>query len=411
VLLALLLAHGIRCQSAGEKTSEFLKKTFANYDKVLRPNYGGDPVEVIVSGYILDISDIDELNQEFTITLYLRHEWKDARLQFTESEVGTKQIPLNEEYTNKIWRPDTFIVNERESRGHDLITGNQFMRLSPNGTVRISKRYSIKVTCSLSLGWFPFDRHTCPVMMESYGYSRDDYIYKWREDDQGNANSAIKVSKEVTSIKFTVAAINIRKETIQLAKSYSRLTAEFFFIRDSTRFVHEIYFPAVLLTLLSFITLLHGTGTPMVRLLMSVLVEGFMILLMAISAKTVPPVGYQTALDFYLCICLVLITCVVIANVAISLILSNNSETNGVVRLRSVNEEGGNPEDEGKEVFFDTGSRFTSKTNRAVTLSVKLRFVIPIIFVVFNLLYWMVVLIGSSFYPEDFLILEDIGNN
>lgn len=50
------------------------------------------PLQVTVSGYVLDLHDINESNQEFTVSLYLRHEWKDPRLQFTESEAGTDKL-------------------------------------------------------------------------------------------------------------------------------------------------------------------------------------------------------------------------------------------------------------------------------------------------------------------------------
>jgi len=368
-------------------------------------------VNVTVSGYVLDISDIDETNQDFTVSLYLRHEWKDPRLEFTEIEAGTDKLALNQEFIKKIWIPDSFIVNERESRAHNLIMDNQFVRILTDGMVLISTKLSIKASCNLQLGWFPFDRHTCPLLIESYGYNMDDYTYTWKMNDKGSTKSAVGVSRETTSIKFSVAAVNTRQETEQLGqKSYSRLAVEFFFIRASTRFVHEIYMPAIILTFLSFITLLHATGSPTQRLQLSVLVVGLMIVLMALSARTIPPVGYQTALDFYLLACLLTISCVVIVNVAISLILSSSNDTNGIVRLRSENTNT-NVEDDGKEVLFETGPRFSSKTSRILTLFVKLRFIIPLVFAVFNLLYWMIVLIGSSFYPEDFLILENFGNN
>lgn len=41
-LLTHLFVNVWRCQNAsGAKTSEFLKQKFANYDKAVRPNFGG----------------------------------------------------------------------------------------------------------------------------------------------------------------------------------------------------------------------------------------------------------------------------------------------------------------------------------------------------------------------------------
>ena len=42
------------------------------YDKMFRPNYGGDPVTVGVSLYVLSISDVSEDRMDFTIDMYFR---------------------------------------------------------------------------------------------------------------------------------------------------------------------------------------------------------------------------------------------------------------------------------------------------------------------------------------------------
>lgn len=49
-------------------------------------------MNVTVSGYVLDIFGIDEVKQRFMVDLYLRHAWKDPRLEFTETEAGTDKI-------------------------------------------------------------------------------------------------------------------------------------------------------------------------------------------------------------------------------------------------------------------------------------------------------------------------------
>ncbi|ODM95288.1 Gamma-aminobutyric acid receptor subunit beta [Orchesella cincta] len=405
-LIYLLILQAVSGQEAPKKLTEFLKKKFADYDSAMRPNHGGTPVTVTVSGYVLDISPIDEKSQDFTVSLYLRHEWKDARLEFTETEAGQDKIQLTKEYADKLWKVDTFIVNERESKGHDLLTENVFTRISTDGTVLTSSRFTIRATCKMELGWFPFDRHTCPLLLESYAHTTKDFVYQWKADSNGNIKTAVGVAPEVTSIQFNIPAVNCRKESETVGSViYSRLAVEFFFIRSATRYVHQVYFPAILVTLLAFVTLLHETGTTKSRLQISILLEGLLIVLIALSSSNMPPVNYQTALDFYLMICLLTVLFVVAVNVAFCLVINTTTnDTNGIVRLRSVYDNN-HVEDEGKEVLFDTGANLSPRTNRIFTLLVKLRLGIPLVFIVFNVIYWMVVLIGSSSFPEDFMIL------
>lgn len=47
--------------------------------------------------------------------------------------------------------------------------------------------------------------------------------------------------------------------------------------------------------------------------------------------------------------------------------LSSTTDSNGVVRLRSCNEESTNAEEDGKEVLFDTGARLSNRTSRMFT--------------------------------------------
>uniref|UniRef100_Q7M4F7 Gamma-aminobutyric acid receptor NB4.1 (Fragments) n=1 Tax=Drosophila sp. TaxID=7242 RepID=Q7M4F7_DROSP len=42
------------------------------YDKRVRPNYGGPPVEVGVTMYVLSISSLSEVKMDFTLDFYFR---------------------------------------------------------------------------------------------------------------------------------------------------------------------------------------------------------------------------------------------------------------------------------------------------------------------------------------------------
>ena len=56
-------------------------------------------------------------------------------------------------------------------------------------------------------------------MLNKDGYSTADVIYNWKQDDKGSIKSAVGVSRETTSIKFNVAAVNTKQEIVQLGTS------------------------------------------------------------------------------------------------------------------------------------------------------------------------------------------------
>lgn len=55
-------------------------------------------------------------------------------------------------------------------------------------------------------------------------------------------------------------------------ESFSRIAVEFFLVRASNRYVHEVFLPATLLTCISFITLFHAAGTAKSRLHLSIFI-------------------------------------------------------------------------------------------------------------------------------------------
>ena len=52
------------------------------YNKQMRPESGGLPVEVTLNLAINNIGPIDELKEVFSLDCYFRQTWFDSRLQF-----------------------------------------------------------------------------------------------------------------------------------------------------------------------------------------------------------------------------------------------------------------------------------------------------------------------------------------
>ena len=77
--------------------------------------------------------------QDFTMTLYLRHYWKDERLSFTSST--NKSMTFDGRLVKKIWVPDVFFVHSKRSFIHDTTTENIMLRVFPDGHVLYSLRY------------------------------------------------------------------------------------------------------------------------------------------------------------------------------------------------------------------------------------------------------------------------------
>uniref|UniRef100_T1IZK6 Neurotransmitter-gated ion-channel ligand-binding domain-containing protein n=1 Tax=Strigamia maritima TaxID=126957 RepID=T1IZK6_STRMM len=119
--------------------SAILDSIQKGYDKRIRPNYGGVPVDVGVTMYIISISSLSEVQMDFTMDFYFRQYWHDNRLQFT-ARPGIESLSVGAEMIDKIWVPDTFFANEKSAYFHKATTMNSFLRFSATGDVLRSLR-------------------------------------------------------------------------------------------------------------------------------------------------------------------------------------------------------------------------------------------------------------------------------
>jgi len=239
---------------------------------------------------------------------------------------------------------------------------------------------------------------------------------------------SVGISGEVSSLKFDVAAIKPTEAQISLSSgNYSRVSIEFFLIRKSAKYFQDCYFPACVLTLLSFMTLWIGSLED--RIKHSLLIMMTTILFMIVNSNGMPKVSYQTALDFYIFVCANLIVNAVIVNSGLYKFLKPQRKSRKEIKmnmrdLRNRVENGNNdemkeniispdlddyPDDDFNEGSPNLGSRFQEIIYKHF-FSIS-KYSLPIMFVLFNIIYWLVVLIGSSGYPDDFLLMEDHGGD
>lgn len=105
-------------------------------------------------------------SQEYTMTVFLHQSWRDDRLSYNHTN---ETLGLDSRFVDKLWLPDTFIVNAKSAWFHDVTVENKLIRLQPDGVILYSIRWGRKTTrvthhglttwtdCNRSvfLGWSP----------------------------------------------------------------------------------------------------------------------------------------------------------------------------------------------------------------------------------------------------------------
>ncbi|XP_064079287.1 gamma-aminobutyric acid receptor alpha-like isoform X4 [Macrobrachium nipponense] len=130
---------------------------------------------------VRSMSQISEMDMTYSMDCYFRQSWVDERLAFSDlDEAFTLSVAVLE----KLWKPDTFIYNGKQSYVHLLTTPNKFFRLYQNGKILYSSRLTINANCPMNLQDFPMDIQHCPLKLGSFAYTTRDVIYQWNQDRQ-----------------------------------------------------------------------------------------------------------------------------------------------------------------------------------------------------------------------------------
>ncbi|XP_037034467.1 gamma-aminobutyric acid receptor subunit beta isoform X8 [Bradysia coprophila] len=282
--------------------SAILDSFSVSYDKRVRPNYGGPPVEVGVTMYVLSISSVSEVLMDFTLDFYFRQFWTDPRLAYRKRP-GVETLSVGSEFVKSIWVPDTFFVNEKQSYFHIATTSNEFIRVHHSGSITRSMRLTITASCPMNLQYFPMDRQLCHIEIESFGYTMRDIRYKWNEGP-----NSVGVSSEVSLPQFKVLGHRQRAMEISLTTgNYSRLACEIQFVRSMGYYLIQIYIPSGLIVIISWVSFwLNRNATP-ARVALGVTTVLTMTTLMSSTNAALPKISYVKSIDVYLGTCFVMV--------------------------------------------------------------------------------------------------------
>ena len=182
--------------------------------------------------------------------MYFRQFWFDQRLASKkyapESALNETELVGGDEIANKIWKPDTFFVNEESSE-----VKQSEVSIKPSGEVGFFQRI---IVCFISVGAFrdyPWDLNLHTLEIESFGYTMKNFKYAWKDGPQ---SVQVELAK-MTSGDFSVVGHRVR--TVELSfpsGNYSRLCFDLFFTRHSGTTVQSVFVPVALITCLALLT-------------------------------------------------------------------------------------------------------------------------------------------------------------
>jgi len=308
LFLAVLMCNSLALESGKinvrGKEKQILDKILqhSSYDRRIRPSGANDtgmdgPTIVKINLMFRSFPTISDYKMEYSTIMTFREEWMDDRLKYDDYGGKIKYLTLTDQ--EKVWMPDLFFANEREGHFHDIIVPNVYIRIFPNGKILYSIRISLTLSCPMDLRLYPLDRQTCHLNMISYGWTTEDLIFQWRE------NEPVQVPENMKLPRFIVEKVQTDLCSSNTTTGmYSCLKVNLLFKREFSYYLIQIYVPCCMLVIVSWVSFWLDANAVPARVSLGVTT----LLTMATQTtginNSLPPVSYTKAIDVWTGVCL-----------------------------------------------------------------------------------------------------------
>jgi hypothetical protein len=283
-----------------------------------RPAAEGGPTQVSVGIWIVDISNIDSAQQNFTADVAIVLRWKDARLAHTGT--GLAHYALDQ-----IWTPRVGIANETSSVVRKL---PESVEVEPDGTVVYRQRYVGSFTQPLRLQSFPFDRQAFRIQFVAIRSRPDEVAFvpdeNWIRD---GLQQAAGISQSITLPDWAVERWDAKASVYVLTPGmqYSGYVFEFTASRNVQHYILKVILPLVLIVMMSWSVFWTEPTNSSTQF--SIAVTSMLTLIayrFAVDTQ-LPRLPYMTRLDVFFLISTLLVFFSLI-EVLVTTILDNNQQ-------------------------------------------------------------------------------------
>ncbi|NXX47634.1 GLRA4 protein, partial [Tricholaema leucomelas] len=399
--------------------SDFLDKLMgrtSGYDARIRPNFKGPPVNVTCNIFINSFGSVTETTMDYRVNVFLRQQWNDPRLAY--HEYPDDSLDLDPSMLDSIWKPDLFFANEKGANFHEVTTDNKLLRIFKNGNVLYSIRLTLILSCPMDLKNFPMDIQTCTMQLESFGYTMNDLIFEWLEEQE-----AVQVAEGLTLPQFI---LRDEKDLGYCTKYYNTgkftcIEVKFHLERQMGYYLIQMYIPSLLIVILSWVSFWINMDAAPARVGLGITTVLTMTTQSAGSRASLPKVSYVKAIDIWMAVCLLFVFAALLEYAAVNFVSRQHKE---FMRLRRRQRRQRMEEELARESRFylrgyglshclqpkdgaGEGPGITSPMpastllregeslhrryiNRAKRIDTISRAIFPFTFLVFNIFYWVV---------------------
>jgi hypothetical protein len=264
----------------------------------------GDPTLVAVGLFITEVTEVNEVDNTFTIEIFMDNVWCDQNRPRQE-QTFSRQTAEGE--LEDGWDPNITFVDEIKAP----IKENQELKLFGDGTVEYQQKLNVTLENRYDLRKFPFDRQKLRIELESFDWTAEQLVLK-RETDK------VAFSKRFEIPEWRPVAVNSdieeRKEP-RARTPFSELVVTLEVDRESGFYVWKILVPLVLLVGISWSVFWMSGETLAARIAISFTGILSVVAYQFVVNEVLPKVTYFTLWDTILLLSFVLMALTVAVNV------------------------------------------------------------------------------------------------
>uniref|UniRef100_A0A3B5AEG9 Glycine receptor, alpha 1 n=1 Tax=Stegastes partitus TaxID=144197 RepID=A0A3B5AEG9_9TELE len=307
VFFHLFLEAAARKAASPMPPSEFLDKLMgkvSGYDARIRPNFKGPPVNVTCNIFINSFGSIAETTMVSSILFHY--------------QLKVKILVL------LICLLCLFFITEMILTvfdGADFLSNTDKAPLSLSDATCVC-RITLVLACPMDLKNFPMDVQTCIMQLESFGYTMNDLIFEW--DEKG----AVQVADGLTLPQFILKE---EKDLRYCTKHYNTgkftcIEARFHLERQMGYYLIQMYIPSLLIVILSWVSFWINMDAAPARVGLGITTVLTMTTQSSGSRASLPKVSYVKAIDIWMAVCLLFVFSALLEYAAVNFIARQHKE-------------------------------------------------------------------------------------
>jgi len=201
---------------------------------------GGGPTVVECVIAVLDVDEISDASQNFTVSIYSVFQWHDPR----EAHDGARKVV---KALGEIWHPHISFVNMQRTWSEG---SEEIVEISSEGTLTLRRRFWGDFSQPLNLRDFPLDTQRFEIRVAAAGSDGEDEVVLVPDRDQSSF-----ITEHYSVADWRIKGFEVRSEAMEIPTGPRVPSFVFIFTAErlSNHYLVKVIAPMLLIIILSWV--------------------------------------------------------------------------------------------------------------------------------------------------------------